>query len=104
MKTLHNLTATVEPNGEHTETRGTISELHLQDERCPGWFISIQLGAGGLRAKSRRPNGASVAIPLAELLALLRNTAPEIFADEEAISATKKALAAAGDPARRANQ
>ena len=95
MKTLHNLTATVEPNGEHTETRGTISELHLQDERCEGWFISVQLGAGGLRAKARRPNGATVAIPLAELLTLLRTAAPEVFADEESIRATEIAKAKA---------
>ena len=93
MKTLTNLSAT--PSEGELNARGNITELHYEDPTCGGWFIGISLTAVGLKFRAKRPGGASVAIPLDELLNLARQHAPEVFADDAAISALKKA---ANDP------
>lgn len=91
MKALSNLTAT--PTEADFKPRGTITELHYEDPACAGWFVGLGLTNAGLRFKSRRPESQSVVIPLDELIALARLHAPEVFADEAAI--TERARAAA---------
>ena len=89
MKTLTQLSAT------HTEAefnpRGTHTELHYEDERCKGWFVGVMLSSAGLKFRARRPDGASVAIPLDDMIALVREHAPEVFASAEAIAAAQAA-------------
>jgi hypothetical protein len=81
MKALTQLTATV--TDAEFQSRGIINELNLEDPNAPGWLIGISLSNGGLRFKSRRPGdeSKSLAIPLAELVRLAREHAPEVFAD-----------------------
>lgn len=98
MKALTQLTATV--TDAEFQPRGVITELNLEDEKAPGWMIGISLSNGGLRFKSRRPGdeSKSVAIPLAELVRLAREHAPEVFADETNAKAARAALVKRSKP------
>jgi hypothetical protein len=91
MKALTQLTATV--TDAEFQPRGVLTELNMEDPAAPGWMIGISLSNGGLRFKSRRPGdeSKSVCIPLAELVRLAREHAPEVFADESTARAAKAA-------------
>lgn len=69
MKILTQLKAQPAPDGTpYVETRGIVQSVHL--EPATGFFVRLQLGESGLTMKRPGVEGAEIAIPHAELLAL----------------------------------
>lgn len=82
MKTLQKLTA--ETGEAQFPARGVVTEMQYEDPQCGGWFVGLALTTSGLRFKTRRNDSSALMIPLDELIALARQHAPEIFANDEA--------------------
>jgi hypothetical protein len=79
MKTITNLQGEV-VEGVFVDGRGAPAAFFLENPERKGVFIHIFVGPAGVRFRSGTNKSVEVAIPIGEIVALLRAAVPEVFA------------------------
>jgi hypothetical protein len=93
VKTIKNLTGEV-VEGAFVDGRGAPAAFFLENPERKGTFVHVFVGPGGVRF--RGSNGAQAAVPIDEVMALLKRCAPEVFAVPD--KKTPEEIALAGKP------